>query len=134
MRGYLSSSKHIPTVIDKSKHVKKVGNKVRKFSKMVKTKCITNEGRTNETQHLNSSHKITQVKKCVPKVSTDDRIPKHNRFAILNNIDTAECVLGNVEKVVDNKLSDQFVDCKHDISDGITASSLCNDRKKITAT
>ena len=62
---------------------------------------------------------------------TDDKIPTHNRFAILNNIDNTECVSSNVEKVVDNMLSDQFVECKYDISDGINASSLRNDSKRL---
>ena len=78
---------------------------------------MTNVGRTNKTQQLNSSHKIIHVKKCGPKVLTDKRIPIHNRFAILNNIANTECASSSVENVVGNMLADQFVECKHDISD-----------------
>ena len=73
---------------------------------------------------------MTQVTKCVPKVSIDDRLPTHNRFAILNSIDNTECVVNNVEKVVD-RLSDQFVDCKYDTSDAVNTSLLCNDSKRL---
>ena len=128
--AWVLKQKHFPKVIDKNQHVKKVGNNVKKFSKIVKAICITKQGRTNETQHLKSSHKITQVTKCVPKVSIDDRLPTHNRFAILNSIDNTECVVNNVEKIVD-RLSGQFVDCKYDISDAVNTSLLCNDSKRL---
>ena len=59
--AWVLKQKHFPKVIDKNQHVKKVGNNVKKFSKIVKAKCITKQGCTNEAQHLKSSHKITQA-------------------------------------------------------------------------
>ena len=84
-------------------------------------------GHTNETQHLNSSQRVTHIKQCGPKVSLIENIPTHNRFAVLNSISNTVCASSCVENVTCNMPTEHFVECKHENSNMSNANLVCND-------